>query len=279
MAIHPILQAFITIAPIFNELFAEDTSMSVQDREKVLKYVPGRTIDLKINDGDLLKPGSVSYQVVQTGKKVTRTVGREVFGIPYIAVGFPVFDNGTCIGGITTITSIDKREKMMEMAEHLATSMQEFSASIESVAATSEHLHDLNETMRKHMLDVSRSVKQITDIIKFVNEVAQQTNILGLNASIEAARAGASGRGFNVVASEIRRLADSSASSAKNIHYELTSISRNLEQLAAMNSEIFGCSKELSDSIAELPRTIQQLRTTAESLAIFYDPDDHHTWS
>jgi uncharacterized ubiquitin-like protein YukD len=181
------LQKFIDLAPYFNELFIEDISISIQDKERIICYIPGKNIDLGIRDGDQLKEGSVSYQVVQSGKKVIRKVGREVHGIPYIAMGFPIFHERNIIGCITTISSIDQRERLLEMAETLSASMQQFSASIQSTSASSELLYQHNENVMKQIRLVHESIHQIEKVAKTVYDVSSQVNILGLNASIEAA--------------------------------------------------------------------------------------------
>ena len=74
----------------------------------------------------------------------------------------------------------------------------------------------IDDTARNTSL-VFESSKKIGDIIKIIEDIAFQTNILALNASVEAARAGDHGRGFAVVASEVRNLAQSTSESAKNI--------------------------------------------------------------
>jgi hypothetical protein len=271
---YQLLQKFIDLAPYFNDLFVEDISVSIQDKERILHYIPGKKIDLGIKNGDLLKEGSVSYQVVQTGSKVIRMVGREVHGIPYIDLGFPIFHEQNVVGCITTITSIDQRERLLEMAETLSASMQQFSASIQSTSASSELLYQHNEDVMKQIQLVHHSINQIEKIAKTVYDVSSQVNILGLNASIEAARAGEHGRGFSVVAKEVRKLADHTGQSTKHISTELKMIQDSVEKLIASNQTVYQSTETLTKNLTELTGLIQELTSMATSLSTMAQIDN-----
>lgn len=95
-------------------------------------------------------------------------------------------------------------------AEDGAKRMSEIAASISDIAVSSRHVSGI-------MAELERSSTHIGEFTKVISDIAEQTHLLALNAAIEAARAGESGRGFSVVADEIRKLADESATSAKRI--------------------------------------------------------------
>ncbi len=88
---------------------------------------------------------------------------------------------------------------------------------------SNENIQVMNNTI-KNIEELEQESKVITDIIAVINGIAEQTNLLSLNASIEAARAGDAGRGFSVVADEIRKLSDQSVTAAKKIEQIIKNI-------------------------------------------------------
>lgn len=108
-------------------------------------------------------------------------------------------------------------EELLAVAEQLNESAEQIRASMEQLAGEAEKLAAHGETLANTSGQAAQEAEKTQDILKLIEDIAKQTNIIGLNAAIEAARVGQAGGGFSVVAAEIRKLAEKSSVSIKKI--------------------------------------------------------------
>lgn len=107
--------------------------------------------------------------------------------------------------------------KLAENGEEIKSDSTKGAENITNLSNTIEDMQKSFHIVRDKVENLDESISQINSIVDVINSVAKQTNLLALNASIEAARAGESGKGFSVVAGEIKKLAEEVLTSAKNI--------------------------------------------------------------
>lgn len=124
---------------------------------------------------------------------------------------------------------------------------------VKEAETSSKKMQELTIAMDR----ITETSKKIEDIVSDIEEIASQTNLLSLNASIEAARAGEAGRGFSVVANEIRKLAAGSAASAVNTR---TLIATSIQEIETGRES----TKQTSDALKTMIEGISELRTGAE---------------
>ena len=119
--------------------------------------------------------------------------------------------------GIAVEKSSENIGALKRITEEMETTNQEASETIDSLVSISNSTRQSIENVQRQTNDTNQSAMEIQNVVKLISDIAGQTNLLSLNASIEAARAGDQGRGFAVVADEVRQLAEQSRQSADQI--------------------------------------------------------------
>ncbi|AFM41787.1 methyl-accepting chemotaxis protein [Desulfosporosinus acidiphilus SJ4] len=162
-----------------------------------------------------------------------------------------------------------EREKMRryeQVLSELYGELEQSAAFVQELAASSEELAATSEESSNIAKIAADEVKGITDILEVIRRVAQQTNLLGLNAAIEAARVGEQGKGFSVVAEEVRKLAVESNKSAKNIDEMLKKFRESVIRVQKNVEQSNVITKEQATSTQELARKLDSLKVLGEKL-------------
>lgn len=147
-------------------------------------------------------------------------------------------------------------EEVTRVSEYTTTATSEAQNNLKRMDATMQRMVSATDTINNKLAALSEKASNINNVLTTITKVADQTNILSLNAAIEAEKAGEAGRGFSVVATEIRRLADQTSVATWDIEQMLK------EMQSAVSASVMGMDKfsdEIRRSVGEVSQVSGQL--------------------
>lgn len=159
-----------------------------------------------------------------------------------------------------------KIERMQLYSKELHLAIETAVVATEELFSSSQELTNKSKETSLIARDVFEEVQNTTEILEIIKRVAKQTNLLGLNAAIEASRAGEYGRGFSVVAKEIRKLADESNISAKNISEMLNKFCTSVENVVNNVEESTIITEKQSKANEDITKMIDSLRKISKDM-------------
>ena len=235
-----------------------------------------------------IHPDDVAVASAAMQKQLADSSGRTVFDMEYRvrhksgeyiwvrASSYVVWsDDKVPLMAAGTILDISKQKKnQMQFEEEMEPNIESLRAGIAEIAANVEKATQQMQEVSGKQEEVTRAANEIEnavndsmEIIGSIQNITRQTNLLSLNASIEAARAGDAGRGFSVVASEVQLLSNSTKETTEHISERLTNMNESVKGILAKINQI---SKSIADENEEMRiinETVEGLHAAANEIA------------
>ncbi len=227
------LEQMVNFCKLLPNLFPSDVAVTVTDLKKHIFMGQAKTFHMNLNVNDPIREGGGLEKAIKTNQIVIARLPESLYGFPVATHTIPLHnkDRNTIIGALSVAISLERETAVMNMAEELlefSTSLQTFASNL---SESGERLSSQSLNMNNDINLVSDEITKMDNIIGYIKSISETSNLLGLNASIEAARAGDAGRGFAVVAEEIRKLATTSKESSVEILNSLNDLKNNINGL------------------------------------------------
>ena len=261
-----IINFYYNAMPLIEVLFDEDISMGITDTEKYLYTKYNKNLVLSAKEGDRIPDGGAVFEVLKTGRNAIKVVPEHVYGTEFKSFAIPIKEENKIVGVLVVAKSLHKKNSVTNITKNLTESLSQISIGINEVAKGVQELATMNEKILGETIEANEKTKDTDEILTFIQGVSSQTNLLGLNAAIEAARAGEAGRGFNVVAQEIRKLSNSSNESIKKIDSVMKDISSSVSSINTNLTKSNDISQNQSAALEEIAASVSELNSTAKTL-------------
>lgn len=248
-----------------------------------LKYLLDRTEDLASGDGDLTKTlqidgsdelANVSSQVNQFIKKVrtliadAKQLSDENSSIAHqlsstsLQTGRRVEESTDIVNSTTKQsdemqiamrTGIDEAQTRKDTIIAARSDLDDANGAILKLTEEIQHSAETESALSERIQHLSEEAAQVKDVLTMIGDIADQTNLLALNAAIEAARAGEHGRGFAVVADEVRKLAERTQKSLIEINSTINIILQSIDE----SSDVMGKNAKHVEDLAAIARDVE----------------------
>ncbi len=267
-------EAIARFIPLIVDLYQEDCAVALLDEEGynlAEAVTPGFPVPPPCKLGERCGLDSPAFEAQKEGKTrafVFEKGGANPFGITFKSIIVPVMGpEGGCIGTINVAKSLDISSRIKDAADRMSSALEESMASVDEITNSAQDMAAEMGQVQGIVENTENLIVQANTLLGGISNVASRSNLLALNAAIEAARAGEAGRGFSVVAEEMRKLAQNSAESADEIKTSLGDISASMQNVVNLVNTSTDVAATQAGATEEIMATFNELSESARELA------------
>lgn len=267
-----VLESMIDVAPVIRNMFDEKSSIIICDKEGCIYSSDGKECKAVMEKGqkferDILEKSGIGEVVFRNKKTLNSLFKKEIHGFDAKSTAIPIInEKNDVVGCIGISTNVEEYVKVLTSSEELNGSLKETNSTVSEIAKGAVKLSEKLNYMVDNTKATEKLIGESSQAVTLIESIAKQSNLLGLNAAIESSRAGEYGKGFSVVAGEMRKLALDSGEASKKISAALADMSNGMKQIIDTINELGEISTTQAASLEEVSATIEHITSNSELL-------------
>lgn len=265
---HPEVEKVVSLLPIIRQAFTQESFITVLDDKGIVcgfSIPEGVTPQFEVGS-TFVDPSGGYSEVMRTGKRKYNYLPKEVMGEAFEGYLIPIKEGNVNVGCLITSYPIGERERLSEIVNEFNASVKKVDEKIDQIVSGFDSLYSMIGEVNQMTGKVEEEVSTTRQIVGTISGNANKSNILALNASIEAARSGEHGKGFAVVAKEMGKLATSSGTSAAEIQKQLSEVQESLDTMVGSIKGTDHVAQTYNEQIHQIQSVVDHMLEMAKEM-------------
>lgn len=260
-----ILDKYLDVIPMFHTMFPK-MAIGLTNLEEWLVYYPGEKVDLGVKKGQKIDPNEPLANCLKHNKVIKDLVPEDFYGFHFTGMANPIVENGKVVGAIAIQVQEQNERELQKISDQIVTSLTHANDRVTTISESANGLSELSNTLLDQSQHTNEEMKKTGEVINFINKIASQTNLLGVNAAIEAAHAGDKGNGFGIIAKEIRKLSEETITSTEKIKDVLENTQKSVDEITVSIDKMVSSGKNQAHSTTEISAFIDEIEAMSKKL-------------
>lgn len=262
-----VLAKYVEVIPVIKDALGLDM-VSVTDGYNFVGYWKGDKISADIHVGDELSHKDPMWEVFQSGRKIEAVMPADVYGFEFKAIMLPIRDGARVVGTLGIAISLENQAFTLDTSDKLIDNINLVKEDMDVIGKSGTAVKEKTDVLKNTTEQLVDSLSAIHKFVNEINAISSKTNMLALNASIEAARSGPAGAGFAVVATSMRNLAVDTKDSSTEILELLDNLSEAIDNMEKAISEVNDVQEAQNEKTTELSNVINSIEALTKDLAV-----------